>query len=63
MANFSFDFGNSHWTVLDANSYVDWTNRELQAWVAADLADSRDALVAIRCAPSAGLQFGREARG
>jgi hypothetical protein len=43
MANFSFDFGNSHWTVLDANSYVDWTNRDLQAWVAADLAASRAA--------------------
>ena len=41
MANFSFDFGNSHWAVLDANPYVDWTNRDLQAWVTADLAASR----------------------
>ena len=38
MANFSFDFGNAHWTVLDSNATVDWTDRDLQAWVAADLA-------------------------
>ncbi len=38
MANFSVDYGNGHWTVLDANATVDWTNRELRDWVAADLA-------------------------
>jgi hypothetical protein len=38
MANFSLDYGNGHWTVLDANATVDWTNRELRDWVAADLA-------------------------
>jgi hypothetical protein len=43
MANFSFDFGNAHWTVLDSNATVDWTNRDLQAWVAADLAASKSA--------------------
>jgi hypothetical protein len=37
MANFSFDYGNAHWTVLDANATVDWTDRELREWVAADL--------------------------
>ena len=37
MANFSFDYGNAHWTVLDANATVDWTDRELQQWVANDL--------------------------
>src|SRR6185312_14106270 len=37
MANFSFDYGNSHWLVLDSNPYMDWTNRELQNWVAQDL--------------------------
>ena len=36
MANFSFDYGNTHWTVLDANPTVDWTNQELQQWVAND---------------------------
>ena len=34
MANFSFDYGNAHWTVLDANATVDWTDPELQRWVA-----------------------------
>ena len=43
MANFSFDYGNAHWTVLDANPYVDWTDRELRAWVERDLAAARDA--------------------
>jgi acid phosphatase type 7 len=37
MANFSLDYGNVHWTVLDANATVDWTDRELQNWVAKDL--------------------------
>jgi hypothetical protein len=38
MANFSFDYGNAHWTVLDANATVNWTDPELQRWVARDLA-------------------------
>ena len=37
MANFTLDYGNVHWTVLDANATVDWTDRELQSWVAKDL--------------------------
>ncbi|MDR3632235.1 MAG: metallophosphoesterase [Isosphaeraceae bacterium] len=43
MANYSMDYGNAHWTVLDANATVDWTNRELQDWVAKDLADAKGA--------------------
>ncbi len=43
MVNFSFDYGNSHWTVLDANPYVDWTNKDLRAWVEADIASAKDA--------------------
>lgn len=42
-ANFSFDYGNAHWTVLDANSYVDWRDPGLRAWVERDLAGARDA--------------------
>lgn len=38
MANFSFDYGNAHWTVLDSNPYVDWTNPALRSWVERDLA-------------------------
>lgn len=36
-ANFSFDYANSHWTVLDSNSYVDWTLQALRDWVIQDL--------------------------
>ena len=43
MANFSFDYGSAHWIVLDANATVDWTNAELRAWLAADLAAAKDA--------------------
>ena len=43
MANFSFDYGNAHWTVVDSNPYVDWTNQELIDWVANDLAAAKDA--------------------
>ncbi len=38
MANYSFDYGNTHWTVLDSNPYVDWTDKGLNDWVAKDLA-------------------------
>jgi acid phosphatase type 7 len=41
MASFSFEYGNSHWTVLDSNPYVDWTSPELRAWVERDLANAR----------------------
>jgi predicted phosphodiesterase len=37
MANFSFDYGNVHWTVLDSNVYVDWTTPEFRTWVREDL--------------------------
>ncbi len=43
MASFSFDSGNAHWTILDSNPYVDWTNPELRSWVAQDLAAAKDA--------------------
>ncbi len=42
MANFSFDTGDVHWTVLDANPYVQWADPGLRTWVAADLASARD---------------------
>jgi acid phosphatase type 7 len=43
MANFSFDYGNSHWTVLDANTYMDWSNPTLREWLAKDLAAAKSA--------------------
>jgi hypothetical protein len=43
MANYSFDYGNAHWTIVDSNPYVDWTNPALKEWVAADLAAARGA--------------------
>ncbi len=43
MANFSFDYGNAHWTVLDSNNYMDWTNPALREWVAKDLAAAKNA--------------------
>lgn len=43
MANFSYNYGNAHWTVLDADTYVDWTDSTLQKWVADDLASVKEA--------------------
>jgi 3',5'-cyclic AMP phosphodiesterase CpdA len=34
---FSFDYGNSHWTILDSNEYIDWSDEQLRSWVKADL--------------------------
>jgi 3',5'-cyclic AMP phosphodiesterase CpdA len=38
MANYSYDYGNTHFLVLDANPCMDWTNAQLRSWVEADLA-------------------------
>ncbi len=43
MGNFSFDYGNAHWTVLDSNNYVDFTDEELRAWVKKDLESAKNA--------------------
>ena len=37
MANYTFDYGGAHWTVLDTNPHVDWTDPELRAWLVRDL--------------------------
>lgn len=37
MANFSFDYGNVHWTILDSNPYVDWSSPAFRQWVLNDL--------------------------
>lgn len=42
-ANYSFDYGNAHWTVLDSNYYTDWTDPALLAWLEKDLAAARGA--------------------
>jgi len=44
MTNFSFDYGNAHWLVLDADTYVDWTDQQLKDWVAKDLANAKEAV-------------------
>ena len=36
-ANFSFDYGNAHWLVLDSNPYVDMMDADLRAWIRSDL--------------------------
>jgi predicted phosphodiesterase len=43
LANYSFDYGNSHWTIIDSNPYVDWTDAYLRNWLARDLAAARNA--------------------
>ncbi len=43
MANFSFDYGNAHWLVLDSNLYVKWDTPELREWVRRDLEAAKSA--------------------
>ncbi len=43
MANFSFDYGDAHWTVLDTNAYVNFTDAELRGWIERDLAAAKGA--------------------
>ena len=43
MTNFSFDYGNAHWTVIDSDTYVDWTDSTLKDWVIKDLENAKDA--------------------
>jgi acid phosphatase type 7 len=42
MSNFSFNYGNAHILMLDADTYVDWTDSTLKAWVAKDLEDAKN---------------------
>ncbi|CAN5282407.1 hypothetical protein BH11CYA1_BH11CYA1_28150 [soil metagenome] len=43
MANFSFDYGNGHWTVLDANYYMDWSDAKTRKWLIEDLKKAQSA--------------------
>ncbi|MDQ6760767.1 MAG: metallophosphoesterase [Acidobacteriota bacterium] len=43
MTNFSFDYGNSHWVVLDSNPYVDVAGVDLTKWVDEDLKANKSA--------------------
>ncbi len=41
MANYSFDYGNAHWLVLDSNPYVDPSSPKLLQWITKDLSNSK----------------------
>ena len=43
MTNFSFEYGNTHWTVIDSNPYVDWTDSTLRDWLVKDLGAAANA--------------------
>jgi hypothetical protein len=43
MTNFSFDYGNSHWIVLDSNPYVDVRAPDLVKWFEDDMKTAKDA--------------------
>lgn len=43
MANYAFDVGDVHWTVLDTNPYADWSDPALRGWLERDLAAARGA--------------------
>lgn len=44
MANYSFDYGNTHWVVLDSwNPHIDWNDSKLRHWLREDLAAAKNA--------------------
>lgn len=44
MTSYSFDWGNSHWVVLDTwNPHIDWTDPALRDWLKTDLESARSA--------------------
>ena len=43
MANYSFEYGDVHWTVIDSNPYVDFTDAALQDWIRSDIQSSAQA--------------------
>ena len=57
MSNYSFDYANSHWLVLDANPYMNWTDQSLRNWVADDLAKTKLSDLEICLLPSARIQL------
>jgi acid phosphatase type 7 len=40
-SNFSFDWANTHWTMLDGNKYMNWGLPKLRDWLRVDLASSQ----------------------
>ena len=60
MANFSFDYANAHWTVLDSNPYVDWREPELREWVERDLAAAQGTTWRFVAFHHPGLQSAKE---
>ncbi|MGE0262757.1 MAG: metallophosphoesterase [Candidatus Obscuribacterales bacterium] len=40
-ANYSFDYGNSHWLILDANGYMNWNDNQMLDYVRNDLKKSK----------------------
>ncbi len=43
MACFSFDYANSHWTILDSDPNVDWEDPRVRQWLIQDLAAAQNA--------------------
>lgn len=43
MANYSFEAANCHFLMLDANPYMDWSSKDLRAWVENDLKSANKA--------------------
>lgn len=39
--NFSFDYGNTHWVIIDSNPYVDWSKQSLRDWLSKDLSGAK----------------------
>jgi len=42
MSNYSFDYGDAHWTIIDANPYVNWNDPKVRGWLVDDLKGAKN---------------------
>ena len=62
MANFSLDYGNAHWTILDANATVDWTDSPASRLGRSRISQAASGCpLAVRQLPPARLQLVQDA--
>jgi len=40
-STYSFEYGDTHWTVLDANDFMDYRNEKTRAWIKQDLTSAK----------------------
>ena len=59
MATYSLDYGNTHWSIIDTNDYVDWKDPVMRDWLSKDLKNTNDSNWKFIGCYAPGFQSGR----